>query len=259
MLPCHGDNNFDNCHIDDNILENTHLGGLNAMTICIGALCDNGESAVLIADKMVTFTNISNYKKDDALTKIYKYSDNCYVMSSGNVNFIPEIYSVAHQNTNSLEDHHKVAQAYKTVALESAVEKVLKPRGFNNYTVFSQSGMSDILLAKLDKEVREHSIGLSLITVFYDLKAKRYFLGLVENDKVYQNPTIRGFCSIGVQFHIVEFCILQKHFSITMDIETTKQLLIEVKNDVQPHFDGIGKTHDIVCLNKGKVVESTLV
>lgn len=114
------------------------------------------------------------------------------------------------------------------------------------------------MLAKLDKEAREHSIGLSLITVFYNLQAKRYFLGLVENDKVYQNPTIRGFCSIGVQFHIVEFCILQKHFSITNDIETTKQLLIEVKNDVQPHFDGIGTTHDIVCLNKGKVVESTL-
>ena len=114
------------------------------MTICIGALCDNGESAVLLADKMVTFTDIGNYKKDDALTKIYKFSEQCYVMNSGKIDYSTEIYNIAHQDNSILEDHLKVAQAYKTFALENAVEKILKPRGFNTYTAFLQSGMSDI-------------------------------------------------------------------------------------------------------------------
>jgi hypothetical protein len=261
MFPSYDNNNFDNCHIDDNILENTHLGGLNAMTICIGALCDDGESAVLIADRMVTDTGLGNLKRENHQSKITHFSKHCYVMNSGDLVHANGVINKALIDTSNIDDHYKIANAYKTFALDLATESILQTRGFHTYQSFvdKKNEMNDAIIKQLDKEIREYKLKTYIMTLFFDLSKLKYQIGLLEDDRIYKNQTNNGLCSIGIGFHIVEFLIIKSGFDIKWSLQQTKDLLIAIKSEIEPYFDGIGKTHDIVCLNKGKVIESTLV
>jgi hypothetical protein len=55
------------------------------MTICLAALCDNGESCVVAADRMAVFGagSLLEFKQDDATKKIYKIADCSVLLHSG--------------------------------------------------------------------------------------------------------------------------------------------------------------------------------
>jgi 20S proteasome alpha/beta subunit len=79
------------------------------MTICLAALCDDGHSCVLAADRMAVFdgSSVLSFHKDDLLHKIHKLTSNSVLLHSGNKKDADEIVArVRGQNSN--EEFEKV-------------------------------------------------------------------------------------------------------------------------------------------------------
>lgn len=56
------------------------------MTVCVGAMCEEGKAVVVAADKMVTFGAPMNLQMEpSALRKITKINDESVVLFSGSV------------------------------------------------------------------------------------------------------------------------------------------------------------------------------
>lgn len=251
---------IDNGDNKANLVEDNLHGGLESMTICIGALCDSGNSAVMVADRMVTIPHIDNLKLGNHTKKIHKFSDDCFTMNSKKLNNTMDIYKKAHKIKNKKENHFKIAEAYKSHRLDLAIESILETRGFRTYKEFigNKNNMSDLIFYKLDKEIKEFKLNTIIMTVFYDKKLNQYNLGLLEDDGVYKNLNPQGCCAIGIKFEIVEFLLSKEGYNISNSLDETRSLLVKTKTEFQPFFDGIGEKHDVVCLSNGEVVESTI-
>ncbi len=251
---------LESSHEQDTIHHIHDMEDCTNMTICIAAICEEGQAAVMIADRMLTHNTLSNYKEDDCRQKIHKFAENCYVLSSGDMPTANEILSLAHKDVCDIEDHFKIANAYIQQSNNLATESVLKIRGINSHAEYleRQKSLNDALVLKIDTELTKFNINTSIMTVFYSLSDKEYKMGLIENDKKYTNRTNPGFCSIGIEFRIAEYLMLKAGFTNKYTLDDTKRLLINLKQEFESHFDGIGKTHDLVCLRSGQVVESTI-
>jgi Proteasome subunit len=55
------------------------------VTVCIGAICDNGKSIVVAADRMMTYGPPMNLQVEAAVRKIIPLSDNAVLLFSGSV------------------------------------------------------------------------------------------------------------------------------------------------------------------------------
>jgi 20S proteasome alpha/beta subunit len=104
------------------------------VTVCIGALCDNGQAVVVAADKMVTFAApMSLQMEPSILKKITKINDENVVLFSGSVPDAEEIVSATKQQLKGLTNlpTQNVAEAVKAayIALKSkrVQETILGP------------------------------------------------------------------------------------------------------------------------------------
>ena len=53
------------------------------MTICIGALCDNGKAAVVAMDRMLT-AEVLSIEFEHPGNKLTRITDNCVALTAGN-------------------------------------------------------------------------------------------------------------------------------------------------------------------------------
>lgn len=256
MFSMHSGENFDNCHNDVTILENTHSGGLNAMTICIGALCDNGESAVLIADRMVTDKSCFEYQIEGIETKIHRIREDCYVLDANNAQTAQQIVEKARTLSDKTTGFDAVLEAFDVIRLEKINDLFLKTRGFS-FDDYKKGNIPLSIVQIIDTQIKDYKLDSSILVVSWDSLKHKYNLILIENITTSHDYTNFGMCCIGNQFQIAEFLILDSQYRKSVALQNLKPTLLKIKTQLQV-FPGIGKTHDIVCLNKGQVVESTL-
>lgn len=229
------------------------------MTLCIAAICEDGNAAVMIADKMLTDETVGNCKLDNFCQKIDTVND-CYVLNAGDSQNAQKILTNAKKDISDKDSHLKIVDSYRQLRMELANDSIFKIRGLTNYDEYmqKQQTLNSVIVDKIDSELKKFNIKTKLMNVFYHKPSKEYKICVLENDLLYKDFSSRGFCSIGIEFHIVEFLIYKSGFTKQYNLEETKNLLITLKTDFEPYFDGIGKTHDYVCLRSGEVIESTI-
>lgn len=249
------DESFDNYHTDDKIPIHSHAGGLTSMTICIGALCDNGESAILITDRMTTNGSCFNYQIEDESIKIHYIQNGCYVMDSNNAQTAQEIIGLA-QTLEANLGIDAVMQAFDSVRLTKAEELFLKTRGFT-FKDYREGNIAPLILQVIDREIENYKLDVSFLVLQWDESIQKYRLYLLEEKTSIREYSQLGVCCIGNSFQIAEFLILDSQYQKKLSIDCLKPILLSIKTKLHV-FPGIGTTHDIVCLSKGKIVESTI-
>jgi 20S proteasome alpha/beta subunit len=78
------------------------------MTICIAAICDNGGTGVVAADRMAVFGagSLLEFKQDDSIHKVYKIGRSSVLLHSGATKDAEAVVDAMSKNSKSKEVRH---------------------------------------------------------------------------------------------------------------------------------------------------------
>jgi Proteasome subunit len=147
-----------------------------AMTVCIGAICDDGKSIVVAADRMMTYGPPMNLQVEAAVRKIIPLSDNAVLLFSGSV---PDGEGVAN-GTKALMQGGNVglkqvtefaARTYQDIKKKRVEDTILRPLMGIDFTQFqqlvSQSASSQVL-GQLLGMIMQHNLNLDVMIAGID-------------------------------------------------------------------------------------------
>jgi ATP-dependent protease HslVU (ClpYQ) peptidase subunit len=230
------------------------------MTVCIGAICEDGKSAVVAADKMVTFgPPVMLQTEPSAFKKITDVSAQCMILFSGSV---PDGEEVLVRSRTSLAAIPKptiaqiagvVKNSYASLKKDRAEETILKPMLGVDFAQFqsliSQTASSQILQQFVGLII-QHNLQLDLLVVGVDDSGTHLYI--VSHPGVLSPMDTIGFIAIGSGgLHAAVRMSLGKHTKAASLIETVHSVY-EAKRaaEVAP---GVGRLTDMAIIKDGKV------
>jgi 20S proteasome alpha/beta subunit len=113
------------------------------MTVCIGAICDDGKSIVVAADRMMSYGAPMNLQVEGAVRKIIPLSDNAVLLFSGSV---PDGESVANGTRALMQGgQHSIkqiadfaARTYQEIKKKRVEDMILRPLMGIDFSQFQQ-------------------------------------------------------------------------------------------------------------------------
>jgi hypothetical protein len=139
-------NSFDNILLPQ---KNTIHPERGDMTICIAAICDNGKSVIVGADREIILLAI-NFKFSHNEKKIDSFTNKCAVLSSGDAFLSHELIQKTKEKLKSGLSIRQIAETLKEVFFDSHIERVeniyLKPLGYKDFNEFKEKAANQIPL-----------------------------------------------------------------------------------------------------------------
>jgi 20S proteasome alpha/beta subunit len=230
------------------------------MTVGIGALCDNGKSAVIAADKMVTFGAPMNLLMEPpTFQKITKINERCALNFSGSVPDGEEIVAATLHQAGSLarSPTERVAgvvkSAYVNLKKKRVEETILAPllsADFSQFqTLVAQSSSSQILQQVLGL-ISQHNMQLDLLVAGADDSGAHLF---IESHPGLVAPAdTMGFAAIGSGgLHAAIRLSLAQHTKASTLVDAVYGVYEAKKAaEVAP---GVGKLTDMAFIKEGHI------
>jgi 20S proteasome alpha/beta subunit len=230
------------------------------VTVGIGAICEDGKSAVVAADKMVTFgAPMSLQAEPPTLKKIIQLTERTLLVFSGNTadgeeivtGTVPKISVDPKQPVRQIAE--AVREAYANHKLRRVEENILKPllgADFSKFqTLVSQSPTSQLLQQVLGL-VSQHNLQTDLLVAGMDDSGAHLFAVTHPGQLIPLATT--GFGSIGSGgVHAGVRMSLAQHTKSATLVDTVYNVY-EAKraSEVAP---GVGKLTDLALIRDGKI------
>ena len=230
------------------------------VTVCIGAICDDGKTAVVAADKMVTFgPPMMLQTEPSALQKITSVSEECVLLFAGAV---PDGEEVVNRTVSRLAGKTKppiteiaeaTGQAYAELKNRRVEENILRPFlgvGFIEFqTLVAQSPSSQILQQILGL-ITQHNLQLDLLVAGLDDSGSH--LSVITHPGVSMPMDTTGFAAIGAGgLHAAVRISLDKHTKKAPLVEALYSVFEAKKAaEVAP---GVGNLTDMAIISNGRI------
>ena len=242
--------------------ERTRLAqeGVWPVTVCIGALCDNGQAVVVASDKMVTFGAPMNLQMEPSvLKKITKINDEVVILFSGSLPDAEEIVSVTKQQLKGLTHLPtlNVAEAVKTayIALKQkrVQEMILGPllgADFAKFQTLLAQSPSSQTLQQILAMVMQHNMQAEVLVAGVDVSGAHLFA--ISHPGVLLLMETMGYGAVGSGgLHAAVRLSLGQQNKIAPILETVYNVYEAKKAaEVAP---GVGKLTDLAIIKSGKV------
>lgn len=230
------------------------------MTVGIGAICEDGKSAVVAADKMVTFgAPMSLQTEPPTLKKIIQLTERSLLVFSGNTADGEEIVNgarpafAANPNLSVSQQAEAVKNSYASHKQRRVEENILRPHLGTNFAGFAalmaQAQTSQILQQILGL-VSQHNLQTDLLVAGMDESGAHIF-AITHPGQLLPLATT-GFGSIGSGgVHAGVRMSLGQHTKEASLVDTLYNVY-EAKraSEVAP---GVGKLTDLAVLRDGKI------
>lgn len=140
------------------------------MTICIAAICEKGSSLILATDSMVTNEGLS-IQFEHPTKKMTPLSDSCIALTAGDALAHTELFNMVQGEITKLkapsvpEVVSKIKECYQRIRKSEIKEKLLSPRGFNDFEDFYQAQrvlIPDIALT-IQNQIDRYEYGLEIL------------------------------------------------------------------------------------------------
>jgi 20S proteasome alpha/beta subunit len=148
------------------------------MTVCVGALCENGKAAVVAADEMVTFGPPMNLQTEPVgLKKIVQLGDSAALLYSGSVPDGEEIIGrtrgvvAAVQRPAVAYIADQVREAYAQLKRRRAEETILRPWlgvDFAHWPDLIAKSPTSQILAQITGMLSQHNLGTDILVAGSD-------------------------------------------------------------------------------------------
>ena len=235
------------------------------MTICIAALCEEGQAVVVASDRMLSAPFLTiEFDHPDA--KIDTINPRCVVLSAGDALSVTDILSDSSGISNQLQDPtvqlimDEVKQRFVQVRGRLINERLFQPRGlsFKKYYTGVIQGLPSDLAMLLDNQVQNFQLGVSLTVAGIDSTGAHIFS--IEDPGVSQCFDRLGYHAIGSghRHAIVSLVSLQHDRKINLKSAVYNVYSAKKHAEMAP---GVGQTTDISIIDKDgtrEISENTL-
>jgi 20S proteasome alpha/beta subunit len=229
------------------------------MTVCIAAICDEGKSIVVAADRMMTFGAPMNLQAEGAVRKIIKLAENAALLFSGSV---PDAESLAQSarvaaknGSSSLKEiADQTARAYQDLKRKKVEDSILRPLlgiEFPQFQQLASQSASSQVLSQLLGMISQHNLGLDAIIAGVD--DEHAHLAVVTHPGTAVTLDLVGFSAIGSggMHALVRLSLGRQRKELSIPETVFNVYEAKKASEVAP---GVGKVTDIAVL-KGKTVK----
>jgi len=216
------------------------------MTVCIAALCDNGQGCVLTSDQMTTAHFPLGYEfESDEIEKIVNIVEGAHVLISGDVLFANEVIEAARQQfrDRAAQGIGDVAEAvrasYQGIRKQRIVRNELEPRGLdlNSYYQAQQRLLMPIV-QMIDRAFKEYNPRVEFIVSGKDSSGCHIFTVQNPGDTMCHDPI--GFAAIGSGGPHAVYSLIASKYRKSLDQGRVRRLvqLAKTRSEVAP---GVGR------------------
>jgi 20S proteasome alpha/beta subunit len=150
--------------------------GNRHMTVCIGALCDDGKAIVVASDRMMTYSAPMNLQVEMPVKKIVAIGQSVAILFSGGVADGEDVISKARAKIcGSNKTIHEIADAtaasYQEIKRRKVEDTILRPLigiDFNSWASLLAQSAASQSLAQILGMISQHNLQLELLVAGFD-------------------------------------------------------------------------------------------
>lgn len=232
------------------------------MTVCIGALCEKGQAAVIAADEMVTFGPPMNLQTEPpGLKKIVEISTSVAILYSGTVPEGEEIVTLAKRlaatavagRPSVASIAEQVRATYAQLKRKRVEETILRPylgADFQQFQELIAKSPASQILAQVTGLLVQHNLQTDMLIAGSDDTGHHLFA--VTHPGTCHHMNTLGFTAIGSgAVHAGISLALNRH-TVADSVAKTVYRVYEAKTaaEVSP---GVGKLTDMAIIRGGKI------
>jgi hypothetical protein len=146
------------------------------MTVCIGAICDEGKSIVVAADRMMTYGAPMNLQVEAAVRKIIPLSDKAVLLFSGSV---PDGEGIANGTKSKMQGGQFgpkqvadfAAAVYQEIKRKRVEDTILRPLlgiDFGQFQQLVSQSASSQVLGQMLGMIAQHNLSLDVLLAGID-------------------------------------------------------------------------------------------
>lgn len=228
------------------------------MTVCIGAICEDGKTAVVAADKMVVFGAPMNLQTEPAtLRKIMPLTEDSVLLYSGSLADGEDLIRRSGIQAGQNLPIEKIAQAIKSSFTElkktRVEETILQPllgADYQQFQALAAQSPSSQILQQVVAMMMQHNLNLDVLIAGVDESGGHLFV--VTHPGVLLRVDTTAFAAIGVGgTHAMVRLSLGGHTKVASREDTIYNVYEAKKaSEVAP---GVGKLTDLAVVERGKV------
>jgi len=223
------------------------------MTVCIAALCNNGQGCILTSDQMTTANIPMGYEfENEEVSKIIEVRDGAFVLTAGDVLFSNEAINMAKtriitENIQSAEGiGDAIRQAYQQIRKTRIIRTELESRGLDLGAYLNmQQKLNPAIVQLVDNAFRNYHPQVEFIFVGKDGNSCHIYTILNPGDIFCQDPI--GFAAIGSGAPHALYSLIEANYKKSMDAKTVKELVEKAKqrSEVAPGVGSATSTQEI--------------
>ena len=145
------------------------------MTICIAAICEKRSSVVLAADTMLTAGGLA-IQFEHPERKMTPLSHTCMALTAGDALAYTELFNQVQASIYVLREPsvvqivETIKECYQTIRRKQIVERILKPRGFDDFPEFynAQRVLSNDVVLPIQGQIDSYDYGLQILAAGID-------------------------------------------------------------------------------------------
>lgn len=228
------------------------------MTVCIGAICNKGNSAVVISDRMVT-TGYPPIEFEHNSAKIEKINDRCLMLTAGDALKSRDLVQLLKTKVASLQDPpiaqivEECKKSYEELRLKLVEENWLFPRGLNFEFFYKQRGILNLppdLAMLLDREMVKFNYGVEILIGGID-NGGSHIYGI-------RNPGISdcydklGYHSVGIGYIHAISTLISHSYCPELSLNESVYVTYEAKKNAEV-APGVGVKTDIAIISSNGI------
>jgi 20S proteasome alpha/beta subunit len=225
-----------------------------SMTLCIAALCEDRNTIVLAADKMIEQGFV---EAELEIEKIARLHPDWWVMFSGTV---PNVFDIIDRAEADLakSEHHRtmdvvriLEECYKEKRLRLVEATHLTPRGWSmaQFQEYGREKFGDAYFQNLDMAIAAFAMDLELIVAGFDSTGKAQLFTLRHPGQA-DRQDIPGYIAIGKGMFGALYFMFYRGMSVGMSAAEALYHVCEAKN-FGYQAGGIGEETDFVVARFG--------
>ncbi len=233
------------------------------MTVCIGVLCENRESAVLVSDRMWTEKGVLYYEFEPDESKIEQIHSHAAVATSGGVVLPDRIIKLSKtyisdkiDSIDSIEDVANILAYYYGEERKRRIEEeYFRPRGLTIKEFYEDGKISTLPIALaqfLDQRVADYQFELIMLLVGVDNSGSHLFI--ISDPGTYDSVDKVGFAAIGTGSRHAELALIQNDFRPNVSLSEAVFMAYMAKKSAE-HAPGVGQKTDMVIITSDGIVE----
>lgn len=152
------------------VYEKVKSGKEDNITICIGAICENGSGLILATDSMVTNEGLS-IQFEHPTKKMTILSNSYIALTAGDALAHTELFNIVQGEVTKLKSPsvieivEKIKENYQCIRRREIEEKILIPRGFDSFRDYyrAQSALVTDVALSIQSQIDRYDYGLQIL------------------------------------------------------------------------------------------------